>query len=102
MLRERCKCIIGRVRERGKTMHLIIEARGVYIDQSSSQRHRKVVKVCLVSIITINNGAVTISKQYNCNPLIVGWAILQYYNRMEPLRQQSPKANSDMREGKRA
>ena len=45
MLRERCKCIIGRVRERGKTMHLIIEARGVYIDQSSSQRHRKVVKV---------------------------------------------------------
>ena len=31
MLRERCKCIIGRVREHGKTMHLIIEARGVYI-----------------------------------------------------------------------
>ena len=42
MLTECCKCIIGRVRERGKTMHLIIEARGVYIDLSSSQRHRKV------------------------------------------------------------
>ena len=92
MLRERCKCIIGRVLERGKTMHLIIEARGVYIDLSSSQIHRKVVKV----------DAVTISKEYNCRPLIVGWAILQYYNRMEPLRQQSPKANSDMGEGKRA
>ena len=94
MLRERCKCIIGRVRERGKTMHLIIEARSVYIyiDLSSLQRHRKVVKV----------DAVTISKKYNCRPLIVGWAILQYYNRMEPLRQQSPKANSDMGEGKRA